>query len=295
MEQPARHHRRARLGRGRWQGDDHPAGHRRPAAAARVQAADQPLLHAGRRRAVGGRHPGARDPAHRRLRRARRVRLHGRRSPVRCPASPSSTSRCTPRPTTSSRSTTGRPLASLTDRARVGGRPHRRWPTWIIDFLARRREDGPAGRRRRRGPGRRDRRPADQRHRGDRHRHAAGPRRARDHRRRARAWRCSASASTPRSPRCCGPSPTRIPDAVEELLRLDGSFICIGRTARHDTELGGRPVQAGERVMIYWASANRDEDEFDRPDDVRPRPRRQPPHRLRRRAAPLRRARTWPA
>ena len=60
--------------------------------------------------------------------------------------------------------------------------------------------------------------------------------------------------------------PERIPDAVEELLRLDGSFICIGRTARHDTELGGRPVQAGERVMIYWASANRDEDEFDDPD-----------------------------
>lgn len=60
--------------------------------------------------------------------------------------------------------------------------------------------------------------------------------------------------------------PERIPDAVEELLRLDGSFICIGRTARHDTELGGRPVKAGERVMIYWASANRDEDEFDDPD-----------------------------
>jgi cytochrome P450 len=60
--------------------------------------------------------------------------------------------------------------------------------------------------------------------------------------------------------------PERIPDAVEELLRLDGSFICIGRTARHDTELGGRPVTAGERVMIYWASANRDEDEFDHPD-----------------------------
>jgi cytochrome P450 len=60
--------------------------------------------------------------------------------------------------------------------------------------------------------------------------------------------------------------PERIPDAVEELLRLDGSFICIGRTARHDTELGGRRVKAGERVMIYWASANRDADEFDDPD-----------------------------
>jgi cytochrome P450 len=60
--------------------------------------------------------------------------------------------------------------------------------------------------------------------------------------------------------------PSLIPDAVEELLRLDGSFICIGRTARHDTELGGRPVKQGERVMIYWASANRDDGEFDHPD-----------------------------
>jgi cytochrome P450 len=60
--------------------------------------------------------------------------------------------------------------------------------------------------------------------------------------------------------------PSLIPDAVEELLRLDGSFICIGRTARVDTSLGGRPVKAGEKVMIYWASANRDAGEFPSPD-----------------------------
>ena len=60
--------------------------------------------------------------------------------------------------------------------------------------------------------------------------------------------------------------PELIPQAVEELLRLDGSFICIGRTARHDTEINGHPVQAGERVLMYWASANRDEAEFAAPD-----------------------------
>jgi cytochrome P450 len=64
--------------------------------------------------------------------------------------------------------------------------------------------------------------------------------------------------------------PERIPEAVEELLRLDGSFICIGRTARHDTALGGRRVKAGERVMIYWASANRDADEFADADSFDP-------------------------
>jgi cytochrome P450 len=60
--------------------------------------------------------------------------------------------------------------------------------------------------------------------------------------------------------------PELIPRAVEELLRLDGSFICIGRTARHDTAIDGRQVRAGERVIIYWASANRDEAEFPEPD-----------------------------
>ncbi|MDT3445782.1 MULTISPECIES: cytochrome P450 [unclassified Pseudofrankia] len=61
--------------------------------------------------------------------------------------------------------------------------------------------------------------------------------------------------------------PELIPTAVEELLRLDGSFICIARTARHDTELAGHQIKAGERVLLYWASANRDEAEFDDPDD----------------------------
>jgi cytochrome P450 len=60
--------------------------------------------------------------------------------------------------------------------------------------------------------------------------------------------------------------PELIPAAVEELLRLDGSFICIGRTARHDAEVDGHTVKAGERVIIYWASANRDGTEFDDPD-----------------------------
>ncbi|MCL2584743.1 MAG: cytochrome P450 [Streptosporangiales bacterium] len=65
-------------------------------------------------------------------------------------------------------------------------------------------------------------------------------------------------------------NPDRIAAVVEELLRLDGSFVCIGRTARHDTEIGGRAVAEGERALLYWASANRDEAEFDRPDEFDP-------------------------
>jgi cytochrome P450 len=60
--------------------------------------------------------------------------------------------------------------------------------------------------------------------------------------------------------------PERIPAAVEELLRLDGSFVCIGRTARHDTELSGKSIKQGEPILIYWAAANRDEHEFENPD-----------------------------
>ncbi len=60
--------------------------------------------------------------------------------------------------------------------------------------------------------------------------------------------------------------PELVPAAVEELLRLDGPFTFIRRTAMRDTEIGGCPIRAGDAVLISWASANRDEDEFDHPD-----------------------------
>ncbi|OAA27454.1 cytochrome P450 [Frankia sp. EI5c] len=60
--------------------------------------------------------------------------------------------------------------------------------------------------------------------------------------------------------------PELIPKAVEEFLRLDGSFVCIARTARQDAEVGGQLIKKGEQVLMYWVSANRDEDEFDNPD-----------------------------
>nr|MDT0667339.1 cytochrome P450 [Micromonospora sp. DSM 115978] len=70
----------------------------------------------------------------------------------------------------------------------------------------------------------------------------------------------------PEIPALLRAKPELMPTAVEELLRLDGSFACIARTARHDTELGGHTVKAGEQVLMYWVSANRDETEFDNPD-----------------------------
>jgi cytochrome P450 len=72
--------------------------------------------------------------------------------------------------------------------------------------------------------------------------------------------------SDPSIPALLRERPGLIPQAVEELLRLDGSFICIGRTARHDATIDGHKIAAGERVIMYWASANRDATEFDNPD-----------------------------
>jgi cytochrome P450 len=56
--------------------------------------------------------------------------------------------------------------------------------------------------------------------------------------------------------------PERIPAAIEELLRLDSPFIAVGRTVVQDAEVGGRQIKNGEKVLVYWSSANRDEGEF---------------------------------
>lgn len=56
--------------------------------------------------------------------------------------------------------------------------------------------------------------------------------------------------------------PELLPTAVEELLRLEGPFLAIARTAMADTEIGGQAVRAGDKVLVYWASANRDDAEF---------------------------------
>jgi cytochrome P450 len=66
----------------------------------------------------------------------------------------------------------------------------------------------------------------------------------------------------PEIPTLLRQQPELIPAAVEELLRLEGPFIAIGRTARHDAEISGHRIKQGDKVVIYWASANRDDDEF---------------------------------
>jgi len=67
-----------------------------------------------------------------------------------------------------------------------------------------------------------------------------------------------------------------IPDAYVEALRYDmpTQFLC--RTVTEDHEIRGQRLRAGQPVLFLYPSANRDEDEFDRPDefDIHRRPQR---------------------
>ncbi len=61
--------------------------------------------------------------------------------------------------------------------------------------------------------------------------------------------------------------PHRIPEAIEELLRIDSPFISITRTAVRDGKIGDQAIRNGDKVVLYWASANRDTAEFTAPDE----------------------------
>jgi cytochrome P450 len=58
----------------------------------------------------------------------------------------------------------------------------------------------------------------------------------------------------------------RLDTAVDELLRYWPPVMQFRRTATCDVTLGGRPIRAGEKVVVYHASANRDETVFHDPD-----------------------------
>jgi cytochrome P450 len=62
--------------------------------------------------------------------------------------------------------------------------------------------------------------------------------------------------------------------AVEEILRWWTPVVHFRRTAARDGEIAGRPVRAGQKVVVYFSSANRDERVFPEPDrfDVGRRP-----------------------
>jgi cytochrome P450 len=59
--------------------------------------------------------------------------------------------------------------------------------------------------------------------------------------------------------------PERVEKAVEEVVRWTSPVNYMKRTAAADTVIGGQQIAAGESVVMFYASANRDEDVFDDP------------------------------
>jgi cytochrome P450 len=64
--------------------------------------------------------------------------------------------------------------------------------------------------------------------------------------------------------------PEKLPDAIDEILRMHPPLVANRRVATRDVVLGGRSIAAGDRVTVIWASANRDERCFGDPDDYQP-------------------------
>jgi cholest-4-en-3-one 26-monooxygenase len=57
--------------------------------------------------------------------------------------------------------------------------------------------------------------------------------------------------------------PSLIGSAVEESLRMFPAFAHFRRTATRDTELHGQPIRAGDKVVLWYPSSNRDESRFE--------------------------------
>jgi cytochrome P450 len=60
--------------------------------------------------------------------------------------------------------------------------------------------------------------------------------------------------------------PSLVPGAVEESLRMYPAFAHFRRTATRDTELHGQPIKEGDKVVMWYASSNRDESRYEDPD-----------------------------
>ncbi len=53
---------------------------------------------------------------------------------------------------------------------------------------------------------------------------------------------------------------------ADEIIRWATPVVAFQRTATADTEIGGQPIRRGERVGLYYSSANFDEEVFDAPE-----------------------------
>ena len=64
-------------------------------------------------------------------------------------------------------------------------------------------------------------------------------------------------------------NPELIDCAVDEIVRYVSPVMSFSRTVTEDHELRGQQLHAGDKVLMLYQSANRDEDVFDAPDEFR--------------------------
>jgi cytochrome P450 len=73
---------------------------------------------------------------------------------------------------------------------------------------------------------------------------------------------CIALLEHPEAQDALRADPGLMPAAAEEMLRWWTPVMTFRRTATADCELGGQPIRAGDKVVVSFASANRDEAVF---------------------------------
>ena len=63
-------------------------------------------------------------------------------------------------------------------------------------------------------------------------------------------------------------SPDKIANFIEEVLRVEAPFHGHFRVVKQDTQLAGVDLKAGDRLMLLWSSAGRDEQQFDSAEKI---------------------------
>ena len=59
-----------------------------------------------------------------------------------------------------------------------------------------------------------------------------------------------------------------IPNLVSEVIRWQTPLAYMRRTANSDCEIGGKQIKAGDQLLMWYLSGNRDEDVFEKGEDL---------------------------
>jgi hypothetical protein len=82
------------------------------------------------------------------------------------------------------------------------------------------------------------------------------------------AWALMHLSQSPDQRQLLLDDPSKVPAAVEEILRMEAQ-VAAGRRATVDLEIGGVQVRADDQMLVMLCSANRDGAEFEDPDEMR--------------------------